>query len=57
MSTWQLGRSYKLGQLQAEAEAIEKAIHKALASVQFEVNININQPNPMNHLVNELTHR
>ena len=55
MSTWQLGRSYKLGQLQAEAEAIEKAIHKAFASVSFEVNININKPNPMNHLVNELT--
>jgi hypothetical protein len=39
-----------LGQLQAEAEAIEKAIDKAFASVPFEVNININQPNPMNHL-------
>jgi len=55
MSTWQLGRSYKLGQLKAEAEAIKKAIHKAFASVAFEVDININQPNPMNHLVNELT--
>ena len=44
-----------MGQLQAEAEAIEKAIHKAFASVPFEVNIHINQPNPMNHLVNELT--
>jgi len=55
MSTWQLDRSYKLGQLQAEAEAIEIAIHKAFASVSFEVNIYINQPNPMNHLVNEFT--
>jgi hypothetical protein len=53
LSTWQLGRSYKLGQLQAEAEAIEKAVHKSFIS--FEVKFNINQPNPMNHLINELT--
>jgi len=51
----QLGKHYKSGQLDREAEFIKSKINRAFENVDFNYSVNLDQPAPMKHPINQLT--
>ena len=51
----QLGKHYQSGQLDREAEFIKSKINRAFENVDFNYSVNLDQPAPMKHPINQLT--
>ena len=51
----QLGKHYQSGQLDREAEFIKSKISRAFENVDFNYSVNLDQPAPMKHPINQLT--